>query len=385
MLPTERFAPGSRLPPEERRLAALDGLRGIAACIVLFHHVTWPSHITGLTFVTNGYIAVDLFFVLSGYIISRKYMWAISGGAAALRFVCLRFFRLYPLHLFVLLLFVAFEVAKLVLIRAFGFAPGDSAPFTGTESIPLLIANIFLLQSFNVSSFVSWNGPSWSISGEMFSYLVFLIVPLTGLLRMRWLAAVLALGALGTYVWVGYQSQYSNMTSEWGFVRALAGFAAGVVICLMEKRQEQPIADSVPWRLDAVVVGAILVLMAIVQGPWLYTVVGFAVVLVAMLRGDQGAVANLLSLPLPQLLGRLSYSIYLLHAFVAVFLTDLIRYLLPGEFAASVWFGDVLIVVFIVLTLAGSALTYRFVEMPGRQLGRAIANRMASPAKPLAT
>ena len=197
-------------PADTSRLAALDGLRGIAAAIVLFHHVSWPSHITGLTFFTNGYIVVDLFFVLSGYIISRKYMWAIADTSGALRFTCLRFFRLYPLHLFVLLLLVAFECAKLVLINVFGFSEGNSPPFTGTESIPLLLANLVMIQSMNVASFVSWNGPSWSISGEMLAYLAFLIIPMTGLLRSRRLALWLALAAFAAYVWVGYQSQFST-------------------------------------------------------------------------------------------------------------------------------------------------------------------------------
>ena len=55
------------------RFRALDGLRGVAALLVVLLHVEWPNHLTGNKFVQNGYLAVDLFFILSGLVISSNY------------------------------------------------------------------------------------------------------------------------------------------------------------------------------------------------------------------------------------------------------------------------------------------------------------------------
>ena len=86
------------------RFSALDGLRGIAALAVVFYHVKFPNHFTtypGLFF-RNGYMAVDLFFILSGFVIYANYSGKIYNTASALRFIVLRFFRIYPLHLAIL-------------------------------------------------------------------------------------------------------------------------------------------------------------------------------------------------------------------------------------------------------------------------------------------
>ena len=120
------------------------------------------------------------------------------------------------------------------------------------------------------------------------------------------------------------------MTSEWGFVRALAGFAAGVVIALLDAPLRAIAASTRRYAVDVVVVGVILLMMLTIRGPWLYATLIPFVVLVALIMNDEGIVARLLSMPLSQTLGRLSYSMYLLHGFIAVLLVDGLRYALPG-------------------------------------------------------
>jgi len=77
------------------RFSALDGLRGIAALAVVFYHVKFPNHFTtypGLFF-RNGYMAVDLFFIISGFVIYAKYSEKICDAGSAFRFIALRFFE----------------------------------------------------------------------------------------------------------------------------------------------------------------------------------------------------------------------------------------------------------------------------------------------------
>ena len=61
-----------------RRMRALDGLRGMAAVLVVIYHADWPNQFTALNLVKNGYLAVDLFFILSGLVISENYSTKIT-------------------------------------------------------------------------------------------------------------------------------------------------------------------------------------------------------------------------------------------------------------------------------------------------------------------
>ena len=95
------------------RFRAVDGLRGIAALLVVFLHVEWPSHIASTTFIRNGYLAVDLFFILSGLVITANYGTRIVSVSDARRFMTLRFFRLYPLHFAMLAAFLVLESSNI--------------------------------------------------------------------------------------------------------------------------------------------------------------------------------------------------------------------------------------------------------------------------------
>src|ERR1039457_3262386 len=106
--------------PQIPRFHALDGLRGIAALLVVLLHVEWHNHLTGTRFVRNGYLSVDLFFILSGFVIAANYSAQIVDIPTSLRFLGLRFFRLYPLHIVMLGAFICLECCKLAAQHAFG-------------------------------------------------------------------------------------------------------------------------------------------------------------------------------------------------------------------------------------------------------------------------
>lgn len=82
-----------------RRYLVLDGLRGIAAVLVVLYHVEVPNHFTHNSFTRHGYLAVDLFLILSGFVISAAYSRQIFDAKSAVEFYWLRFFRIYPLHI----------------------------------------------------------------------------------------------------------------------------------------------------------------------------------------------------------------------------------------------------------------------------------------------
>lgn len=139
-----------------RELQSLTPLRGLAALAVLgFHVVPNRGDPSALGFFARGYLGVELFFVLSGFVLTHVYLDRFVGGAswhAVAAFLRVRLARIYPVHFFVTALLVV-----------------ASAP--GTYSAVAVMANFLLMQ-------VPWpvtaiNPPSWSLSAEWYAYLLF--------------------------------------------------------------------------------------------------------------------------------------------------------------------------------------------------------------------
>src|SRR6516164_1868697 len=168
----------SQKPETSGQLQSLTPLRGIAALwVVLYHYaVLYPpslhlQHYTDM--LEKGYLAVDLFFMLSGFVLAHVYWNAFAADVDERyrKFLFARIARLYPLHLFVLSLFVATEIAD----RAVHYAETgelELVPLEGAQSFTALVANLFMLQGLKASQ-LSWNYPAWSISVEFMAYLVF--------------------------------------------------------------------------------------------------------------------------------------------------------------------------------------------------------------------
>ncbi len=89
------------------RFEALDGWRGVCACLVVLFHFNGYSPIYTAPLVRNSYLFVDFFFVLSGFVIAWNYGTRLGSWPEVRRFLVLRLGRVYPLHLFMLFLFLA--------------------------------------------------------------------------------------------------------------------------------------------------------------------------------------------------------------------------------------------------------------------------------------
>ena len=360
------------------RFEALDGWRGICACVViLFHfHGHSPLHEAGL--VRNGYLFVDFFFVLSGFVIAWNYEHRLRTPAEVGRFLALRLGRVYPLHAFMLLCFVAYESLKL-------FAGREDA-FTGGNTPASMVSNILLLQSMGLHEQLTWNGPSWSISTEWWSYVLFALVCVWLGLR-HWMLVVVAIAA--PLLLAAVSRSGMDTTYDWGFIRCVFGFALGVVCCRIY-RLVAPVARS-PGKATMTVVELMTVLSVVVfvshagtsplsfMAPFVFTVA------VLVFAAEGGLVSRVFhSRPL-KWLGTVSYSIYLTHFLVVLILPAVIKRLLQADPWAPMalpngqWVmavgrneveGTLAYVAVVLVTLAFSALTYRWVEVPGREWTR---------------
>ena len=156
------------------RFEALDGWRGIAALLVALYHLPFINHLYSIPIIRNSFLFVDFFFVLSGFVIAYAYSQRLNNKKEIGLFIFRRIGRLWPLHVFVLLLFVLMELLKIyVMSKSGGGWEHAEAPFSNEYSVNSLFSNIFLLQSIGLHDELTWNYPSWSISVEFYTYLIF--------------------------------------------------------------------------------------------------------------------------------------------------------------------------------------------------------------------
>lgn len=371
------------------RFQALDSWRGIAALVVVLFHAQIASHVYDAKLVVAGDAFVDFFFVLSGFVIAHAYLGKLGSRDGVARFLLLRIGRLYPLHLFMLGLFVAFELARLML----PFLAGG-APFGEGSSVASLLGNVLMLQAFYPFDHLSWNAPSWSISAELLAYALFALLVFTmpgRLLKGLALAALLAVAVLMLFSARGMET-----AAGLGWPRAIYGFALGAMLyrlcgagIVARKRLAAP-APRLSWTvLEAAAAMAALAGVAYGHGTplaWALPPVFAAVVGVFAVEG--GWLSRALKCRPLIALGALSYSIYLTHLFVLsrfgnaarvmerVFDKNLMHDMGTaargglGIDAGSLLAGDLVLLLVLGSVIAMSWLTYRYVELPGQNLFR---------------
>lgn len=167
-------------PDNRQEIRPLTGIRGFAAGLVLFTHFfpVWSMLLPSMGFLRlltgRGFLGVDLFFVLSGFILSYVYFDAAKPGLTvkAYRvFVWHRFVRVWPVHAATLgLLFLAVLAAHFLSLPFTGRYPFSALPFQFTMTHAWLC--IPVAQSADPLGAWTWNYPSWSISAEWFAYLL---------------------------------------------------------------------------------------------------------------------------------------------------------------------------------------------------------------------
>lgn len=385
------------------RFAALDGWRGICAALVALYHVEvigeiYAGHFRNLAVISNAYLFVDFFFVLSGFVIAHTYQSRIASAEDFLAFAIRRFGRVWPLHMVVLLAFIALELAKL-LAHARGIAT-ETAPFSGSFTVPAIITNIFLVHSFGLHTELTWNQPSWSIGVEFYTYLVFAVLVLVWRGRI---AAVSALTASAGVLIVAACSHNSMRTTfDYGFFRCLCGFFVGVLVHQLYRSgwrlRIAPAIDPTALEFGVVLVAMIFVSVADARPISLLSPLIFGAAVYVFAR-ERGAVSRLLLTRPFRAAGAWSYSIYMTQAFLLIVIARIIRLLqaqlgganrieatVEGFRQPLLWFGgdwsaDALVLVYLVLLLAIASVTYRFIENPGRAFFNALATRVEDGVK----
>lgn len=343
-------------------IRSLTGLRGIAATLVMFDHYaaidfTFPFP---LSMLPHMYVAVDMFMILSGFILAMTYegrMKALPVGEGYRIFLLRRVARLYPLYVLTTLLCFA-------LCRAgwLTFLHPDASPAA-------LIANLLAVQTW-VWPGSSLDGPAWSISAEWFANLVFpLLVPvlLSGSMKRATCATGFAVVALvASAVMFG---QLFDVPSG-GAINIISG-AEALGRCVSEfvigmygwrLRSRLPKAGCLAGnRLQFAMLMALLVLMQFTALDTVFVMICAALV-IGLSYETSVASGILRSGPLAYL-GRISYSIYLVHI-ILLPVRDHLYNVFGGKDWSDAWLYAVLCSAGLAVLL--SALTWRYVERPAQ-------------------
>jgi peptidoglycan/LPS O-acetylase OafA/YrhL len=355
-------------------IRALTGLRGVAAMLVVVYHFWPPADISANWLkwtVGRGYLWVDLFFVLSGYVIALNYGRLFAHGfswSVFMGFLVRRFARIYPLYIVLL----GAQILYTITIYG-GFKETDAwAAVTVTHPALDIPANLFLVQSLGISRSII--NQAWSISTEFAAYLCFPIfvaliisaalryVAMIGVLAITLLAVVAATVIHDGAYHSGRLDAYDG-THLAPLMRCTGGFLLGM---LTFRIGSMPVLTSFASR-DSV---GLLILTALfgalsIGAPDLAVVVLFPAVILCLSR-NLGVAAGIFANPVTYCLGLWSYAVYLLHP-----LLQRPRDLLDG--ALDVYLSHDLAemsasLAVIVVLLILSWVSYNCIEVPGRRV-----------------
>jgi peptidoglycan/LPS O-acetylase OafA/YrhL len=350
------------------KLNQLAGLRGICAWwVVLYHSLhlmndsvpMWVKHV-----ISRGYLAVDLFFLLSGFVIFLSYHAALAKNFphSIGKFYWNRFSRIYPLHFVMLggylLLFVAFTY----------FSSRGAAPESYTWTA--FFESMFLVHMW-VGSDLTWNVPSWSISSEWFVYLFFPLMAFS-LRKLRGsiaahLVSILAAAALLYLVYAlsGLPSLGSDIP-RMALVRTMLEFLMGVFVGSLFVNHRPFLERHARAALAAFV--ALGALYASGMTPdYALIPITFAFV-IAYLSVTTSWITAALCAPVLVYLGEISYSTYMVHYLVydmlkAVFVSD--------TFQVNQWY----LWLSFAVVLGLSMLLHHVVDMPSQKYFRRLSTR----------
>nr|WP_275112808.1 acyltransferase [Rhodoblastus sphagnicola] len=376
-------APRGKEGATQPLLANLESLRGICAVMVAIFHTSWLTSLHPTPFIQNAYLFVDFFFVLSGFIIALNYVDRGGGPFDARGFLIKRFFRLYPLHLATMLALLALILAKQFVLPAFTpLTPHGPLPDDYATSI---VFHLTMLHALNLHHGGVLNVPSWSIAAEFWTYCVFCICCVVARGPAIRIALVAGIGFASFLALLPLAGDGGLWTAP-RMLRCLAGFGLGALVWA-----------AVAWRpirlgsrvTDVAFVAVLTLLYCVLAAANNHTPTNVlalplfaAVIWLAAL--DQGSwTRHILEMAPFTALGRLSYSIYMVHLMLATAIGVLLErgafprvaigdihalMVLPGR-----W-GDAALVIYLGALIALSAATYRWIEKPWREMGRRLAS-----------
>jgi len=299
------------------RYHTLDALRGAAALLVVLRHC---GDFWGDVAFTFSYLAVDFFFLLSGFILGGAYERKLQGGMSVMAFVRLRAARLHPIYIVSLIVAVLLNAARIYMYQKNGGDPGNFSDFSSL--ILFFISGILLLPVAGPAGIFPLNFPAWSLFFEFYGNIVYgVLVKWLTTVRLLLVAAVSGI-VLAIMAWQsgtgGIDSGYTLDTLPFGLLRFALSFSGGILLRRLFDARGQ-VRGRNDWAALAVflVFSAVLVFPDLgAGGNLLYVLVSvllvFPLIIYVGAKVEPGpAIGAVFSF-----LGLISYPIYIFHLLV---------------------------------------------------------------------
>ncbi|WP_221390633.1 acyltransferase [Dyadobacter sp. NIV53] len=334
------------------RVEQLDGLRGIFALLVVAHHhnAFKNSILYNNFFVINSSLFVDFFFVLSGFVIAMNYIGKLSTGQDFFQFIKKRFFRLYPLLFYSEIVFL---IANLT---------GEHSVLKNSSNLGLSYYFLTALDTLTfmgstpvLGGWIGLNYPAWSISSEMISYvffgLILLFIPKQK--NLAFLAIILFAG-----IFIIDRDEYL-LTYDYGFIRGLLCFCIGIFTFEIIKNRNLELSFlEIPYLI--LLVSMMYLVHHYQLNVWKLVFPFIFSAGIFVFCNSTGFVTKMLSNRLFQYLGRISYSIYLNHAIVLIFVNIILFRMLKSP--QTEWMIGFSLFISIAITIIYSHFTYEWIE-----------------------
>lgn len=385
-------------PSRPGEIRALAGARAIPPMILVLYHYCEGHHYRNFKpfdlLVGHGYLWVEFFFALSGFILTYVYgarAMDFLRGRVHRDFLIARLSRLYPLHLAMLLFILALVLSLNAIAHATGTVSIYEAQYHPIVTWQTFIGNLFLVQAWNIYSSLSWNGASWFVSVEFLLCLLFPVYLI--LARSGWLSAIGLIGAgiFGLAI-LSFNSKHElDITFHNGIFRGMSAFGVGVGLSVLYGKTKDFAATLPEWAISMVQAAVLLWLAwGMFDNGWshtprdIYTVVPM-LALVYVLAFDRGFAARIMQTRPLTKLGEWSYAIYmgqtawlqLIHFFESGYPPD--ETLIFGvRFGDLIWWPEPLLL--LAVCVAWGAFLCHYIEIPANRALRRFFASQPAPA-----
>lgn len=343
------------LRPLSEELLYIDAIRFVAASGIVFLHskefLDLDQSVQRIILPADGFgIFVDVFFVISGFVITHVYHSRIMSLRGYREFLQRRVARLVPLHWLTLAVFVALGLIVLKLNVQMSHKEIFSRSCIPTEFL--------LLNAENLCPHLAFNGVSWSIGAEMAMYLIFpLLLFIARLNRVVFLCGIVV--GLAFLFFGHLDRSFLNLTYDYGALRALPSFGLGILIFEWRAQiDKMPFISKLVWPLTAALIAAILANI----GTVFLLMIGYALVVsgvAAEASKTKSKVIRILAAA-----GQLTYSIYMVHSlFIAVLLAFLGHKIVRLHGMGA----NIAVLLTYAVIMAAAYLSFVFVETPARR------------------
>ena len=344
-------------------ILGLETLRGLAALVVAFYHYPGGS----VLWIPQGFMAVYLFFSLSGFVIALNYFNKIDNLRSLVSFQKKRFFRLYPVHIFVLILILFIQCLKFVAIEL-GLPAGQEAfgghPSTGSwYTLRDFVLHVFLLQAvLEYGYFLSWNSAAWTISTEFYTYLLFAILVLISF-RKSYIFITLSVIYLifSKEIFQFINSIFYIFTPQ--FEHFILFFLSGSLMFFIYERIKYRFNDYIFY---------IFLIPCLYFKDYLPNHILFSIIILLVALLKKSSISNIILSYKPLVyLGTISYSFYMIHQVVLYLFVQVLKVLNLGvSFSSvkssggtqSVFFDTMIAISYTAISIILAIFMHKFIE-----------------------